>query len=64
MGRRSVIKLVNPRFTENRVPLKDTTAFFDSSEYKQAVDHATRKRSYIGLAYDENKEIAGYYVPA
>lgn len=53
-----------PRFTEKRVPLKDTTAFFEFDKYQEAKDFARRKRSYTGLAINENKEIIGHYVPA
>jgi len=63
MGRISVIN-DEARYTESGVPLKDTTVFFESDQYEEATDHARRKRSYVGIAKDEKKEIIGYYVPS
>ena len=52
------------RRNEGNVPLKLTTSFFFLTQEVEAKDHAKGIRSYVGRAYNEEKEWIGYYVPA
>lgn len=64
MGRRNIVDSEELRYTESMVQLKDTTVFFELDKYAEAVDYARRKRSYVGIAKNKERDIIGYYISA